>query len=168
MNMISKLLDPLIENICSKIEKSVNDHDIYLIGTKEFFKRTYLVRRSQDKKEEYSHINKTMSEQKMFGCYLQRFFCGDDRNKYHNHPWSWSFSFILTNGYIEHRYIQGKKITRILKPGAFNIIMPQHLHYIELIDKQKDCLTLFFVGPIIQDWGYWDEIMKKFKLWYAD
>ena len=89
------------------------------------------------------------------GLYLHKFFQGDQDRELHNHPWMWSFSFILTGGYLEERKSNtGDVYTRHLKPGHLNLLGGKTFHRISLVDKGKGAWTIFCSGKKVKDWGF--------------
>lgn len=89
------------------------------------------------------------------GIYLHKFFQGDQDRELHNHPWMWSFSVILTGGYIEERKSNtGDVYTRHLKPGRLNLLSGKTFHRISLVDKGHGAWTIFCSGKKVKDWGF--------------
>jgi hypothetical protein len=88
------------------------------------------------------------------GIFLHYFWRGDEDRELHNHPWSWSLSFILFGGYVEERFKDGKVVLRDVKAGRFNFIRANDYHRVHL--KNKGCWSLFIAGPRKQSWGFWD------------
>jgi hypothetical protein len=87
-----------------------------------------------------------------FNLYLHRFY-RDDLDRYpHSHPWTWSFSLILTGGYEEERLINGKIVTRFVHPWTINILGPKDFHRVTSLNGEV--WTLFFAGPKFADWGF--------------
>lgn len=96
-------------------------------------------------------------------AYLHRFW---DRDvELHNHPWSWSFSIILTGSYTETyfdvEWLPGYKgwwrsemKTRHVR--WFNWIPRARFHQITAL--HGNVRTLFFGGPLHgKSWGFWVE-----------
>lgn len=88
------------------------------------------------------------------GLYLHRFFRGDQDRELHNHPWIWSFSFIITGGYYEERLTRKGIVLKHKKPGQFNLLSGGTFHRVGLVDKQKGAWTFFCSGREIKDWGF--------------
>lgn len=82
----------------------------------------------------------------------------------HNHPFNWSFSFVLYGGYREERRApDGTVYTRIVKPFTFNFISKDIFHRVDLLDEKKGCWSIFFTGSRKgNSWGFWDRITKEF------
>ena len=96
-----------------------------------------------------------------FRVYLHRFW--DHDVELHNHPWSWSFSIILTGSYTETYFdaAPGGAIDRGRKPPFrtrrvrwFNWIPDTRYHQITAL--HGNVRTLFFGGPLHgKSWGFW-------------
>ena len=96
--------------------------------------------------------------------YLHHFHTGDQDKELHNHPWRWSFGFILTGGYLEERRMPDDSVVeRQVKPGTINFITEKVFHRVKLY--QEDAWTIFFAGPRTQSWGFWDRDTKVFRDW---
>lgn len=86
------------------------------------------------------------------GIYLHKFLRSDKDRELHNHPWKWSFSLLLTEGYLEERW-NGERVEKLeRKAGTINIIRANDFHRVELLDVGP--WTLFISGPETQDWGF--------------
>lgn len=109
--------------------------------------------------------------EKTFGVYLHRFHRGDEDRELHNHPWEWSFSFILVGGYREERRVkrwvwnayEDAVEIHIKPPGAFNAIGKDDFHRVDLLDGE--CWTLFVTGPKVDTWGFWERATGEFLPW---
>jgi hypothetical protein len=101
--------------------------------------------------------------------YLHCFHRGDADRDLHNHPWSKSFSIILSGGYIEHRrelithydemdsgVLDAKFFhvvkTREVRPWNVNVIDHDTFHRIDLLDGE--CWSLFLTGERVSSWGF--------------
>jgi hypothetical protein len=104
-------------------------------------------------------------EHKLRSLYLHHFWRSDYEDEVHNHPWRRSYSLILTGGYIEHRYVGGRIVTRRFLPGMINVIDSSDFHRVELIGR--DCWTLFLSGPKVAQWGFLDVATQTFLGWEA-
>ncbi len=83
----------------------------------------------------------------------------------HNHPWPWSFSIILVNGYREWRRIDKDSANLKLKkyrPGSINVLTDKDFHRVEL--SHGDAWSLFFTGwrSKNRSWGFWDPFTKEY------
>lgn len=83
----------------------------------------------------------------------------------HNHPWPWSFSFILVNGYKEWRRVDKDSANLELKtytPGSINILTDKDFHRVEL--THEDAWSIFFTGwrTKKRSWGFWDPFTKEY------
>ena len=99
------------------------------------------------------------------GVYVHRFHRGDDDDATHSHPWLWSVSLILAGGYIEERRMRGTNIvvTRTVKPWMLNFIRGDDFHRVDLIEK--DAWSLFFAGPRVSSWSFWDRKTGETMPW---
>lgn len=104
------------------------------------------------------------ADRKWGNIYLHHFHSSDKDKELHNHPWKWSFGFILVGGYLEERRMQDDSVQpRVVSPGSFNFITNKIFHKVTLFEK--DAWTLFFAGPRSQSWGFWDPDTKVFRDW---
>src|SRR5262245_48626738 len=101
---------------------------------------------------------------KTFGLFLHQFVRSDAPTRFHDHPWRWSVSFILRGGYVEERRRrdEGTVTRRYLKPGRFNVLVPEVFHRVELCDG-RPAWTLFLHGPKIREWGFLDAVTGSFR-----
>lgn len=105
------------------------------------------------------------------GVALNYFYRGDRDREYHNHPWRWSFSCGITNGYLEFRkdgrYAPVREVVR--RPGSLNFIWKDTFHRVELDDPTRGALTLFVMAPrdtpdgVDSDWGFTTEDGREFE-----
>lgn len=102
------------------------------------------------------------------GLYLHKFYQGDAGRDLHNHPWLWSFSLILTGGYLEERAVFIRQaggcvvLRRQVNPGRINLIKGDDFHRIHLTDPDHGAWTLFCSGPEVKDWGFMDRDTGKY------
>jgi hypothetical protein len=83
----------------------------------------------------------------------------------HNHPWPWSFSIILVNGYREWRRTHADSANlneKTYTPGSINIITDKDFHRVEL--THDDAWSIFFTGwrSKKRSWGFWDPFTKEY------
>lgn len=104
--------------------------------------------------------------------YLHHFFRGDLDRELHNHPWEFSLSLILTNGYIEERWDGDAKKVRIrrLYPGDLNVIRATDFHRVILRNPDRGCWTLFLTKDRINekdghDWGFMNVETGAYTPW---
>lgn len=85
----------------------------------------------------------------------------------HNHPFNWSFGFVLSGGYWEERRRpDGTIIKKKVRPFTFNFLSKKDFHRVDLIDETQGAWTLFFTGSRKNNsWGFWDRITKEFIDW---
>lgn len=105
--------------------------------------------------------------------YLHHFHRGDADAQLHNHPWDKSISLILLNGYLEERRGRAPRIARprrhaavnryIRRPGDAVEINRDTFHRVDL--PYGDAWTLFFAGPYIGTWHFWDRDTGQQEQW---
>lgn len=85
----------------------------------------------------------------------------------HCHPFKWSLSFVLKNGYYEERLNPDQTVSRrLVKPLSFNFISRKDFHRVDLIDGKK-AWTIFITGPRSSrgSWGFYDRVTKQYRDW---
>lgn len=104
--------------------------------------------------------------------YLHHFFRGDADVEVHNHPWLFSMSLILTDGYLEERWdpIAKKLVSRDYYPGDINVIRSTDFHRVTLKQPGRGCWTLFLSSNRVEeknghDWGFLDTKTEKYTPW---
>lgn len=111
----------------------------------------------------------TFKWNRWLSVYLHYFHRGDEDASLHNHPWSTSYSLILTNGYMEERWdpkLQ-KIVQRTIRPGSINRILANDFHRVELLDPTRGAWTLFFSGARLErPWGFWWPGVHDFTPWF--
>lgn len=104
--------------------------------------------------------------------YLHRFHASDQGDDLHNHPWSSGLSLILVRGYSEeyrdvevHGDLSWDYVVRRreVRPWTIRRIRSGDFHRVDI--GAGDSWTLFFAGPRVQDWGFWDRHTGRFKDW---
>jgi hypothetical protein len=90
-------------------------------------------------------------------AYIHRFVASDPDRGFHDHPWSWALSLILSGQYLEMMFRNGD-ITRFpvgahKTPGTVTAFGPNHKHRVELVSNE--CWTLFIHGRWIRPWGFY-------------
>lgn len=91
-----------------------------------------------------------------FGIYLHHFHDGDKDPDFHNHPWRWALSLILSGVYYEER-IEGTHITNyVRRAGGFNLLTDKTFHRVDILEDYDGTpiWTLFITGPRIKRWGF--------------
>jgi len=107
------------------------------------------------------------------GLLLHKFVASDTFEQLHNHPWTWSVSFILEGSYRETREViqtrQGngkillrRQWQRDFKPGDHNYIARNDFHRVDLISNHV--WTLFLHGPREGDWSFVPENYGEFVI----
>ncbi len=102
---------------------------------------------------------------------LHRFHRSDEDEQCHDHPWSWAISFVLVGGYREERRVYFDtsvgRLSLVLpfvrKPWRFNTLRADTFHRVDLLDGE--CWTLFFSGPVVKSWGFWDRLTGQYWPW---
>ena len=67
----------------------------------------------------------------------------------HDHPWGYA-SIILKGGYIEH--VPDDRFCRV--PGHIRFRRAKSFHWLELVNENEPCWTLFFMGKKHRQWGF--------------
>lgn len=120
--------------------------------------REYLVRRGRQQTEDDA------IRDRMRGTWRVRLhhFVGPDDAGHHNHPFAWSFSIVLWGSYTEEvlrlTWLPGgnwwHEETRTRRVRLFNWIPITKYHRITKL--HGNVWTLFFCGPRVGEWGFWD------------
>lgn len=100
-----------------------------------------------------------------FNVFLHRFHRSDDDGALHNHPWSWSVSFILAGGYSEERRVGDEVVRREVRPWRINVIRRDDFHRVDLLEH--DAWTIFVASPKVGTWHFWDRGTKQRAHWRA-
>jgi hypothetical protein len=105
--------------------------------------------------------------------YLHAIRRSDEDPELHNHPWRTSLSFILAGGYFEERRVpygvprgfdgDCLLLKREIRPFTFNRIDANTFHRVDLRDGVS--WSLFFAGPTMQTWGFWNRETYTFTPW---
>ncbi len=115
-----------------------------------------------------------------FGCemYLHRFVGSDPDRGYHNHPWRWAASVVLSGGYWELLFRAGHRMSdnspwcfqvlngaaRWRKPFRMVRFDHNHLHRV-VLEPKSECWTLFVTGPRISEatgaWGFMRQMVMS-------
>jgi hypothetical protein len=150
LNWVFERSESLLDEACLQISKRLRDKRTFETEGSPYLSRFYLLRKSKPKPEADDD-----EPDRPFSVYLHYFHRGDEDHELHNHPWGWSFSIILTNGYLEERWTGREIVKRVLRPGSLNILRFNDFHRVDLRDPSKGAWTLFFAGKRVQDWGFW-------------
>lgn len=87
-----------------------------------------------------------------FSIKLHRIWRKDFGRELHDHPWNFT-SFIMTGGYREHLYRDGRHQHKRTRPFQLVCRTMADRHRIdEIFDP---CWTLVVCGPRRKDWGFW-------------
>lgn len=135
-------------------------------GGSRYLSRWYLIGAKPDEDAKLKGqvvFRETWTSRLPFNLYLHRFHRSDDDGALHNHPWRWSLSFILAGGYSEERRVGDAVVRRLVKPLRFNFIGGDTFHRVDLIET--DAWSLFFVGPKVGTWFFWDRERKQRAQW---
>ncbi len=95
--------------------------------------------------------------------YLHYFFASDEKDSYHNHPWEWAKSKILTRGYREHRLFKNSVVSYEYLPSQWNVIYPDTFHRVDILGPGT--WSLFIAGPRIDTWGFKDQATGEVEDW---
>lgn len=118
---------------------------------------------------------------KWFGIYLHRFYRPDDDRDLHSHPWSWCASLLLSGWYIEQVGKIGKgklqkqgdywhikrtleRNERLYTAGSLRFFRGDKYHAVSEI-KPAGTWTLFAHGPLVREWGFFDEQLGQHVSW---
>lgn len=91
-------------------------------------------------------------------AFIHRIHTADSDRHLHDHPWAWGIGVILSGGYTERRWEVsrcssfGKVIENVYRPGDVNVLRHGDYHAVHRVER--DTVTLFLTGPIIDDWGF--------------
>jgi hypothetical protein len=157
-NLLFETTEGLITKLCESIGRAVQDQQTIYTDGDPYLTRYYLRRRRKSATDNEA--------QGLVSIYLHYFHRGDEDWALHNHPWKISLSLILTNGYVEERWVKNGIRKRKIRPGSFNIIRWSDFHRVELNRPDRGAWTLFITGPRVQeDWGFWHPKMPQFVPW---
>lgn len=159
LNWMLERGDRAVQVGCKGLTRLAASHRTIMNGSSKYLTRYYLTRKQHES---------DVDAKGKFSVYLHYFHRGDEDASLHNHPWQWSFSLILTNGYIEERWNdQTQKIdTREIRPGDLNVIRANDFHRVDLRDPSKGAWTIFVTGPRVQSWGFWWPGVHSFIPWH--
>jgi hypothetical protein len=151
MELVSKVFESaenLISGACRKVSSRL-PNQLFCTELEPYLHRFYIFRRSMLSWDFAKYLP---------SIYLHYFHRGDQDTALHNHPWGYSASLVLTNGYLEDRWDPHNKVVikRELKPGSINVIRANDFHRVDLRDPSKGAWTLFVSGPRVQDWSFWE------------
>jgi len=150
----------IISKVCEKISKSLPGITIRLPNPKTKIKQDYL-----------SRFYFFLADRDFGNIFLHHFHSSDldvgegGFGLLHNHPFSWSLSFVLVNGYWEERLNPDQTVSRrFVKPFSFNFLSRKDFHRVDLVDGKK-AWTIFFTGSRSSrgSWGFYDRITKQYK-----
>lgn len=159
LNWVVERSEALLDAACFQISKRVQRKRVFETDGSPYLSRFYLIRKSKlDPDDDTPNAP--------FSAYLHYFHRGDEDHELHNHPWGFSLSIILTNGYLEERWTERGIVKRVLRPGSINILRFNDFHRVDLRDPSKGAWTLFFAGKRVQDWGFWHPTLRtEFMPW---
>lgn len=102
-----------------------------------------------------------------FAAHLHRFHRGDEDDEYHDHPWTWGVSLVLTTGYVE-TYLVDRRGMRVyshwLKPWRLNFLRGDSWHRVDL-PPGAEAFTLFVSGPVVKSWGFMNPVTGETMPW---
>jgi len=100
--------------------------------------------------EVYLHRRMLFPKNRWFNVYYHKFMRDDDHRAHHDHPFI-SLSVCLKNGYYEE-FPDGTVKRR--RAGSLVFRRAIHKHIIKLVNG-RPAHTIFIVGPMIREWGFW-------------
>jgi len=121
----------------------------------------------------YLHRFYLVGRDKTMSLFLHKFVSSDPPEAgLHDHPWAWSVSLVLVNGYAEERLENHEPVGelplattwRVLRPWQFNFIRGYDYHRVELFQSTSGEIpawTLFLHGPRAKSWGFCDTATGK-------
>jgi hypothetical protein len=135
-------------------KSTIKDRD----GLKDYLNRWYVL---------YPDGDQRQRQDIPFNIFVHQFLQSDEPF-IHDHPWNWSFSFILKGGYWEHGPDGSRKWRR---PGSWRLMTPgKDQHWIELPEGQSGKIwTIFARGRTTHKWGfiengvweYWETFLAR-------
>lgn len=86
--------------------------------------------------------------------YLHRFLASDEDRAPHDHRGD-NVSWVIDGEYDEHVFGVEGVLSRVERRRAGDVVSRAAtlLHRVELVDD-RPALSLFFIGPIVRDWGF--------------
>lgn len=148
LNWVFERGESLVVRVCEALSKRARDSKTFMTEGSPYLSRYFLLRKAKPGDEEDA-------ADRPFSVFLHYFHRGDEDVELHNHPWGFSFSIVLTNGYLEERWTRYGVRTRKIRPGSLNILRSSDFHRVDLINPNKGAWTVFFAGRRVQDWGFW-------------
>lgn len=90
----------------------------------------------------------------------------DGQGLLHNHPFEWSFSIVISGGYIEERrQSDGTVKKKFVKPWSLNFLSKKDYHRVDLLDVDG-AWTIFFTGSRKNNsWEFWDRATDRKIPW---
>lgn len=91
----------------------------------------------------------------------------DGQGLLHNHPFRWSFSIVLSGGYVEERRQSDGTVTKkVVKPWSLNFLSKRDYHRVDLLDEERGAWTIFFTGSRKNNsWEFWDRATNQYIPW---
>lgn len=84
-----------------------------------------------------------------FALYLHKFKASDPDCGYHDHPWDWAWSLVLSGRYVESK----PGGYRLRRPFSLGRLTGDTLHRV-VLDEGAECWTLFCHGRRTKGWGF--------------
>lgn len=146
----------MIAELCERVSKHLPSFSIVKDG-KTYLDRFFLLLKDRERGNIFLHH--FLSSDMDIGT--------DQFGLLHNHPFNWSFSFVLTGGYWEERReSDGTVSKKKVKPFTFNFISKKDFHRVDLLDEKNGAWTIFFTGSRKGNtWCFWDRVTKEFIDW---
>lgn len=95
-------------------------------------------------------------------AYVHRFVASDPARGYHDHPWRWAMSMILSGRYLEQTVgddFTATQTSALKTPGRISTFGPNHKHRVDLLGTE--CWTLFMHGRWIRPWGFYRYVFGR-------
>jgi len=109
-----------------------------------------------------------------FNVFLHQFIQSDDP-VWHDHPWNWFISIVVSGGYVEHtpwgdkkrgrfnmRFVNCNKL-RHIDDDPTKPMIPANIHWVEIAESGKTW-TLFVRGRTNKDWGFFPNMKTGDKI----
>lgn len=95
----------------------------------------------------------------IFNIYYHVLESSDDDRALHDHPW-WSFSLVLSGGYLEERIREGGIREKTWSASGMMTFRwtGRKAHRLELVSVATPARTIFITGPVTRRWGFHDPI----------
>lgn len=113
-----------------------------------------------------------------FNVFLHQFLLSDEP-VWHDHPWNWFISIVISGGYMEHtpwgdhwrpkwdiRFVNCNKL-RHIDDDVTKPQIPANVHWVEINEPGKTW-TLFIRGRTNKSWGFFPDIKTGEQVHWSD